>query len=224
MSEENITAEETNHEAEGTEVLPSSEDPTSTIADRLDSIPVEKLPEEQIAELEKLIQEIVYVGIDDVKPSPNKERKNDPAVPGVASSMRQLGFRSPIYVDGETNEIVLGHTRWAAAKKLGFHRIPVVYVFDLSPSKLKLLRIADNKVAEASGWDFTELNKTLDELKVELPDIDLEGLGFSSSNDDMEDLFDKPKDNGESKSGGDDKKKAVTCTCPECGHEFTMEV
>ena len=219
MSEENITAEETNKEAEGTEVLPSSEDPTSTIADRLDSIPVEKLPEEQIAELEKLIQEIVYVGIDDVKPSPNKERKNDPAVPGVASSMRQLGFRSPIYVDGETNEIVLGHTRWAAAKKLGFHRIPVVYVFDLSPSKLKLLRIADNKVAEASGWDFTELNKTLDELKVELPDIDLDGLGFGATSEgDPDDFFeDSP----------DDKKKEpkkITVTCPDCGKSFEVEV
>ena len=219
MSEENITTEETKTEAEGTEVRPSSEDPTSTIADRLDSIPVDKLPEEQIAELEKLIQEIVYVGIDDVKPSPNKERKNDPAVPGVASSLRQLGFRSPIYVNGDTNEIVIGNTRWAAAKKLGFHRIPVVYVFDLSPSKLKLLRIADNKVAEASGWDFTELNKTLNELKVELPEIDLGELGFDGGDAvNPDDFFD---DNGETKK---EEPKKITVTCPDCGKTFEVEV
>lgn len=223
MSEENNmttgTEETQDAQAPAEEVLPSSEDPTSTIADRLDQIHVERLTDEQIAELEKLKQELVYVGIDDIHPSPNKERKNDEAVPKVAESIRQCGFRSPIYVNGETNEIVLGHTRWAAAKKLGFRTVPVVFIFDLSPSKIKLLRLADNKVAEFSGWNFTELNKTLDELKVELPELDFGELGFGETKaDEPDDFFeDAPESKGK-------KPKKITVTCPDCGKEFEVEV
>lgn len=205
-------------ETETPEVLPSFENPNATIADRLDGIHVERLTDEQIGELEKLKQELVYVGIDDIHPSPNKERKNDEAVPKVAESIRQCGFRSPIYVNGETNEIVIGHTRWAAAKKLGFHTVPVVFIFDLSPSKLKLLKLADNKVAEFSGWDFAELNKTLDGLKVELPDIDFGGLGFDAGSElDPDDFFD---DSGEAK---EKEPKKIKVTCPHCGEEFEVE-
>ena len=184
----------------------------TTIADKLGDIPVDELSAEQIAELEKLKQEIVYVAIDDIKPSPNKARKNEHAVPKVAESMRQLGFRSPIYVDGKTDEIIAGHTRWAAAKKLGFKHVPVVYVFDLSPSKVKLLRLADNKVAEFSCWDFSELNKELEELKIELPDIDVTSLGF----------LDQPEiewENGEEISEDNfDEPTEKNLTCPKCGY------
>lgn len=214
-------SEETNPE-----VLPSEAMNEPTIADRLDDIPVERLTDEQIAELEKLKQELVYVGIDDIHPSPNKERKNDAAVPKVAESIRQCGFRSPIYVNSETNEIVIGHTRWAAAKKLGLRTVPVVFIFDLSPSKLKLLKLADNKVAEFSGWDFGELNKTIDELKMELPELDLGDLGFSVESDSLDDLFDdtKQEDKGGDGSSDEEEKRTIHCTCPECGHEFEQEV
>lgn len=207
-----MSEETANPETEPQEVLPSSEDPTSTIADRLDSIPVEKLTDEQIAELEKLTQEIVYVEIDDIKPSPNRARKNDDAVPKVASSIRQCGFRSPIYVDGTTNEIVIGHTRWAAAKKLGLHRVPVVFIFDLSPSKIKLLRLADNKVAEFSAWDFSELNKELQELRVELPEIDFDDLGFAD-----EPPIDWEKEREISDENYEEPTEN-TLTCPKCGY------
>ena len=184
----------------------------STVADGLDAIPVERLTDEQIAELEKLKQELVYVGIDDIHLSPNKERKNDAAVPKVAESIRQCGFRSPIYVNGETNEIDIGHTRWKAAKKLGFRTVPVVFIFDLSPSKLKLLKLADNKVAEFSGWDFTELNKTLDELKIELPDLDFGDLGFVDSPEiQWEDEKELSEDTYEEPTEND-------MVCPKCGY------
>lgn len=210
MSNENETDGTATEET--TEVLASSENPNSTIADRLDGIHVERLSDEQIAELETLKQELVYVGIDDIHPSPNKERKNDEAVPKVAESIRQCGFRSPIFVNGETNEIVIGHTRWAAAKKLGFRTVPVVFIFDLSPSKIKLLKLADNKVAEFSGWEFSELNKTLDELKMELPDLDFGELGF----------VDAPaiewEDERELSDENYEEPKENDLVCPKCGY------
>lgn len=149
-----------------------------TIADDLDSIEVERLSDEQIATLEKLRQEIEYLGIDEIHPSENRARKNVLAVPRVAASIRQVGFRSPIFVNAEDNEIINGHTRWAAAKKLGLTKVPVVRVSDLSPSLIRLLRLADNRVAEFAQWDFSEYNKEIESLTLDLPDIDFDGLGL----------------------------------------------
>ena len=190
---------------------------TSDILARL-AEQVPGLSQEQIDKLQSLMQTIEYVGIDEVHPSGNEERKNEDAIPKVAASIRELGFRSPIYTDG-TGEIISGHTRFFAAKLLGMTKVPIVRVTDLSYSQIRLLKLADNKVAEFSGWDFTELNKTLDELKVELPDIDLDGLGFGATSEgDPDDFFeDSP----------DDKKKEpkkITVTCPDCGKSFEVEV
>ena len=190
---------------------------TSDILARL-AEQVPGLSQEQIDKLQSLMQTIEYVGIDEVHPSGNEERKNEDAIPKVAASIRELGFRSPIYTDG-TGEIISGHTRFFAAKLLGMTKVPIVRVTDLSYSQIRLLKLADNKVAEFSGWDFTELNKTLDELKVELPDIDLDGLGFGATSEgDPDDFFeDSP----------DDKKKEpkkISVTCPDCGKSFEVEV
>lgn len=189
---------------------------TSDILSRL-AEEVPGLSQEQVDKLQSLMQTIEYVGIDDIRPSGNEARKNEAAIPKVAASIRELGFRSPIYVDG-TGEIITGHTRFFAAKLLGLTKVPVVRVTDLSYSQIRLLKLADNKVAEFSGWDFTELNKTLDELKVELPDIDFAGLGFDAGSElDPDDFFD---DSGETK---EKEAKKIKVTCPYCGKEFEVE-
>lgn len=56
--------------------------------------------------------------LDRIKPYPGNPRQNDDAVVAVAVSLQELGFRQPIVVDSE-GVIIVGHTRWKAAKKLG---------------------------------------------------------------------------------------------------------
>ena len=56
--------------------------------------------------------------IDRVKPYDRNPRDNDGAVDAVARSLEEFGFRQPIVVDAD-GVIVVGHTRWKAAKKLG---------------------------------------------------------------------------------------------------------
>ena len=138
------------------------------------------LSKAEVKKLQSLMQVIEYVDIDSIHPSGNEARKNETAIPKVAASIRELGFRSPIYTDG-TGEIITGHTRFFAAKLLGLSKVPIVKVTDLSHSQIRLLKLADNKVAEFSGWDFSELNKELEELKLELPELDFRDLGFVDS-------------------------------------------
>jgi len=111
-------------------------------------------------------------------PYKNNPRKNEQAVDKVATSISEFGFKQPIVVDKD-NIIVVGHTRWKAALKLGLKEVPVIRATDLTPAKLRAYRIADNKTNEFAEWDWEGLGIELDELN-DL-DIDLDWLEFDDS-------------------------------------------
>ena len=87
----------------------------------------------------------------------------------------------PIVVDKD-GVIVIGHCRFAAAKKLGMKEVPCVCVDELTEEQVKALRLVDNKSNE-SAWD-------MDLLAEELPDVDLSAFefdfGLSLDEDDTE--------------------------------------
>jgi DNA modification methylase len=113
----------------------------------------------------------------DIKPYPGNPRDNDAAVDAVAKSIKEFGFRQPIVVDTEM-VIVAGHTRYKAALKLGLEKVPVHIAKDLTPEQIKAYRIADNKVAEASTWNFDLLPLELADLQKANYDLGL--LGFDA--------------------------------------------
>lgn len=100
------------------------------------------------------------VSINDIKPYPNNPRDNDAAVGGVAKSLQQYGWQQPIVVD-KNNVIIVGHTRYKAAKKLCMKEVPIVVADKLSPEQVKAYRLADNKTGENAVWDNKELLKEL---------------------------------------------------------------
>jgi DNA modification methylase len=102
--------------------------------------------------------------IDDIHPYDRNPRLNDKAVEAVADSLREFGFRQPIVVDAE-GVIIVGHTRWKAAKKLGLAKVPVHVATDLTPEQVKAYRIADNKTGEIAEWDLEILPIELNELR-----------------------------------------------------------
>lgn len=104
--------------------------------------------------------------IKNVKPYPANPRVNDGAVDAVAKSIEAFGFRQPIVVDKD-GVVIAGHTRLKAAEKLGMIVVPVHVASDMSPDKVRGYRLADNRTAELSEWNFdllvTEI-KALEEL------------------------------------------------------------
>ncbi|MGO8683982.1 MAG: ParB N-terminal domain-containing protein [Thermoleophilia bacterium] len=100
------------------------------------------------------------------------------AVAKVAGSIREFGFRNPILVDGE-GTIIAGHTRLLAAQRLGLETVPVIVCADLSPAKVKALRLADNRTGQETSWDEDMLAIELEELKG--LDLDLLLTGFDAS-------------------------------------------
>jgi hypothetical protein len=114
--------------------------------------------------------------INSIRPYENNPRLNDAAVDAVAASIRQFGFRQPTVVD-EAGVIIVGHTRYKAAQKLGLQEVPVHVAVGLSPAQAKAYRLADNQTAQLSGWDDDKLTQEIAQLQD--MDIDLSLTGFS---------------------------------------------
>ena len=126
--------------------------------------------------------DIQEIDINKITPYINNPRKNL-NVDKVASSIKEFGFQQPIVVD-KTNTIVVGHTRYEAAKKLGITKVPV-QIADLSDTQAKAYRIADNRLNQDASWDTKLLNIEFNDLLSK--DYNLDSLGFTT--DELDTLF-----------------------------------
>jgi len=108
--------------------------------------------------------DIILKSINELIPYVNNPKQH-PAdqVDKIASSIKNYGFTVPMVIDGQ-NEIIMGHGRLLAAKKLGMEEVPCVVRDDLTESQVKALRIADNRVSE-SEWDIEILLAEIDGLE-----------------------------------------------------------
>jgi hypothetical protein len=106
----------------------------------------------------------------------NNPRVNEQTVQKVAASIKEFGFRQPIVVDSN-NVVVVGHTRLAAATLLNLETVPVHVAENLTDAQAKAYRIADNRIAEDSKWDYELLALEIADIET----IDLSVLGFDPS-------------------------------------------
>lgn len=133
-----------------------------------------------------------------ITPYENNPRKNEKAVAAVARSITEFGWQQPIVVD-DADVIIIGHTRYKAALRLGFEKVPVHVASGLDPEKVKALRIADNASGEIAEWDLDRLRIEVEELRTLdvsdtllcLPPARLVKISFPAGSDD-EDV--PPKD------------------------------
>jgi DNA modification methylase len=115
--------------------------------------------------------------ITSIRPYDHNPRHNDAAVDAVVASIQAFGFRQPIVVD-EQGMIIVGHTRYKAALKLGLDMVPVHVAVGLTPAQAQAYRIADNQTATLSSWDDDQLPQELAQLQA--MNFDLNLTGFSS--------------------------------------------
>lgn len=99
------------------------------------------------------------VQVDRIAPYANNPR-NPSRDKHLTASIRTFGFASPILTDPDL-EIIAGHARLEAAKRLGLKDVPVIRLWGLTDDDEMALRIADNRIAELGGW-------TLERLQVDL--------------------------------------------------------
>jgi DNA modification methylase len=102
-------------------------------------------------------------------------RKNDAAVDRMCSSIREFGFKIPVLARSD-GEVVDGHLRLKAAKKLGITEVPVILCDEWTPAQVKAFRLMVNRSVTWADWDEELLALELQEIQ-EL-DFDLTLTGF----------------------------------------------
>lgn len=115
--------------------------------------------------------EIVQMNVNDIEPHPDNPRLNDDAVSELVKSMMRFKVTQPIVVN-KHNQIIIGHTRWKAAKKIGLKTFPVIKRGDLDEAEEIALRIADNRTHEHAKWDLPKLKEQV--LWLEKKDLTLD--------------------------------------------------
>lgn len=130
---------------------------------------------------------VQYALPEDLRPAKRNAKTHPPEqIAQLAQLFRDFGFTNPLLVD-EKHTIIAGHGRREAALLLGEElkkirgcpggRVPYITLKGLSTAQKRALLLADNRVAQNSGWDE-------DILRLELKDLNEEGtvelgtLGF----------------------------------------------
>lgn len=129
----------------------------------------------------------------------------------ICASIKEFGFNDPVGVwtnaNGES-EIVEGHGRIMAAKKLGIDKIPVIHLDSLTDEQRRAYTHVHNQQTRNSEFDWEMLDLEMAEL-----DFDWGDLGFDhvEINYDPEEIF--------GVEDREEKEKQPT-VCPECGYVF----
>ena len=105
----------------------------------------------------------------------NAKQHSDAQVAQIAASIREFGWGAPILVDGQNN-VIAGHGRLLAARKLGLAEVPVVPMTHLTDIQRRALILADNKIGENAAWDEELLGLELAELNDAGFDLGLTGF------------------------------------------------
>jgi ParB-like chromosome segregation protein Spo0J len=160
--------------------------------------------------------QIEKVAVEDLIPYAKNSRTHDDAqVAQVAASIKEFGFTAPVLI-GKDNDIIAGHCRVMAARKLGLKEVPCIRLTHLTENQKKAYVIADNRLALNSSWDIDMLKLEIDYLDDQSYNVNL--LGFSEA--ELGNMFLTPQihdELGDEEAESGEKKLTI---CPKCHHEF----
>jgi ParB-like chromosome segregation protein Spo0J len=105
-------------------------------------------------------------------------RKNDAAVNRMCGSIREFGFKIPVLARSD-GEVVDGHLRLKAARKLGIIEVPVILCDEWTPAQVKAFRLMVNRSVSWADWDEELLALELQDLSA--ADFNLDLTGFDAN-------------------------------------------
>jgi hypothetical protein len=109
--------------------------------------------------------------------------------------MNEFDVTQPILLQKGSNRIIAGHGRFEAFKARGMKEVPVIYL-DMDDKRAKAYALIDNQTTINEGWNDKLLDELLEELKFEIPELDMTKFGFEDPNpkdiveDDVPDEYD----------------------------------
>ena len=115
------------------------------------------------------------ISLERLKPYHRSLLKNDRAVKRMMESIREYGFKIPILARSG-GEVVDGHLRLKAAKRLGLIEVPVIWCDEWTPAQVQAFRLLVNRSASWAEWDDSLLALEFAELSAVNFDLDLTGF------------------------------------------------
>lgn len=161
------------------------------------------------------LDETPVMSLDDIKPYwRNPRTVADGAVSAVASSIEKYGYNQPIVVDSN-HVIIVGHTRYAAIRQLGYTSAAVKVETSLSDTQVRELRIVDNRTSDYTTWDYEALMNEIEDLDQDMmslyfPEIVVGEEGFAEP--------------AESWTVDSEEPTTMEFICPSCFHEWSQTV
>jgi DNA modification methylase len=117
-----------------------------------------------------------FVKVKDLKPRENnRNRHPKEQIDRLSEIIKYQGFRRPIIVSNLSGQVVCGHGRLEAAKKLGIKEVPVIYQDYIDEAQEYADHVADNALQGWSELDLSGINADLGDLG---PDLDIDMLGI----------------------------------------------
>ena len=156
--------------------------------------------------------------VDDLIPyARNARTHSDEQVAQLAASIKEWGWTTPVLVD-EDGEIIAGHGRVLAARKLGIKEIPTMTATGWTKAQKQAYVLADNQLPQNAGWDMDLLSVEMKDLSSEGFDLSLIGFG----DEEMAQMFLQPDfaPGTEEDQGKLDQLDPKMVSCPNCGEDF----
>lgn len=163
---------------------------------------------------------LIEVEINNIKSYSNNVKKHPNwQIEQIMDSIRSFGYNDPIAIT-DNFEIIEGHGRFEAIKRLGYTKIKCFVINNLDDNSLKKYRLIHNQLTLNTDFDFNILESELNKLS----DFNIESYGFIFSNTDFHsdylDIDDIKEDN---------ITKSDKLICPNCKYiadksEFIVEL
>lgn len=162
--------------------------------------------------------EHAFVHVDELIPyAMNSRTHSDAQVAQIAASIRAFGFTNPVLID-EANNLIAGHGRVLAARKLKMDVVPAIVVTGLDENRRRALVIADNQLALNAEWDEEKLVAELQSMSVDMQK--LTGI----SDEELLAMMNEPDfaPGTEDDQGKLDELAPKIVQCPHCGQDFDL--
>ena len=123
------------------------------------------------------IAEMQEVSLSKLKPyERNAKIHGEDQIKMLMASIQEFGFLSPCLVERGSYNLIAGHGRVEAARRLGMEKVPCVFVEDITEAQRRAYILADNRLTELGEWDMdlvTDELTALDDM-----DFDITVTGF----------------------------------------------
>src|SRR5947208_2793473 len=122
--------------------------------------------------------QLVYRSVAELTPYAGNPRKNDRAVERMCVSIQEFGFKVPVLATS-SGEVVDGHLRLKAARRLRMETVPVILCDNWTEAQIRAFRLMVNRSVTWAEWDLELLTKELGSLRSS--DFDLNLTGFDEA-------------------------------------------